>query len=296
MISRSYRPATILRYHHRVKMFATFLDDIHVSRNMPIPTYYVGLYVAKLFKEGLAPATIRLALSAIGWFHRMSNAPDPTLAPAIQRMIMGAKRAAPPPKKLDPITRPLLHIMVTKVDSLPSSDFQRRLTKALLLLGYHACARVGELVVSGNADHTLKMENLSIRQVRGNTGIHFELESYKHSKGKIEFELLPGDDPVLCLVRHLISYLELRGTGPGCLFLNATRAPVRREFLANQIQMLAGLLGLAKEKFNTHSLRIGRTTDMAAERESEANIKRTGRWNSPAYLGYVRFASFVLPK
>ena len=108
--------------------------------------------------------------------------------------------------------------------------------------------------------------------------------------------LEPVVDPTYCPVRHLFSYLEARGTSPGHLFLNAAGIPVKRDFLAKQIRSLAGLLGLDREKYNTQSLRIRRTTDMAEQGENEAAIIRTGRWNSSAYLGKVRCVSCVLPK
>ena len=296
LIARSYRPSTILNYKHRVRNFALFLEGLKVSRRMPIPSYHVALYLAYLSKEGYAPGTLKLALSAISWYHKMSGAPDPTTAPAIQRMIIGAKEKAPPPKKLHPISRSILHAMVAQVPFLPLSDYMQKLTKALLLLGYHACARVGELLVSSNADHTLKMENIHFSHEEGKISFRFTLPSYKHSKEEASFVLEPAYDQAWCPVRHLISFLKERGTGPGYLFLSTEGHPIKREFLANQIQALAGRLGLEKEKYNTHSLRIGRTTDMAAEGESEATIKQTGRWHSSAHLDYVRCPAFVLPQ
>lgn len=263
---------------------------------LPIPPYYVALYVASLSREGYAPSTIKLALSAISWYHRMNSVSDPTSTPLIQRMLIGAKHSAPPPKKLLPITRPILHDMVTKVDSLALSDYLKRLMKALLLLSYHTCARVGELLVSNNDDHTLKLENTFFKKDSNTTTLRFVFSSFKHNREGTDFLLESADDPRFCPVRHLIHYLQLRGTDKGYLFISTSGAPIRRDFFACQIQSLAVLLGLNKDKYNTHSLRIGRTSDMADEGESEATIRRTGRWNSNAYLGYVRCVSFVLPK
>ena len=263
---------------------------------MPIPSYYVGLYLAKLSKEGYAPGTLKLALSAISWYHRMSGALDPTPTPAIQRIIIGAKRTAPPPKRLHPITRSILHAMLAKVPLLPLNDFQQKLTRAILLLGYHACARIGELVVSSNDDHTLKIENVHLKVREGQLSFRFVLPSYKHSKEEGCFVLEPAANQVWCPVRHLLAYLKVRGTGPGYLFLHQEGSPIKRDFVANQIRALVGMLGLEKEKYNTHSLRIGRTTDMAAEGENEATIKLTGRWHSSAHLDYVRCPAFLLPQ
>ena len=52
LITSSYRPVTILNYQHRVRGFAIFLDQLKVSRIMPVLSYYVALYIAKLVKDG----------------------------------------------------------------------------------------------------------------------------------------------------------------------------------------------------------------------------------------------------
>ena len=206
LISRSYRPSTILNYQNNVQKFAFFLEELGASRIMPVPAYYVALYIAKLSKEGYAPGTIKAALSAISWFHRMSNVPDPTSAPYLQRMILGSKLNAPPPRKLLPITRPILYLMLDRVNSLVLSTYQHILVKALLLLAYHSCARVGELLVSSNADHTIRLKNVAIKNAQRNPTIRIELPSYKHSKEATFFQLKMFKDPSRRPVKHLCAF------------------------------------------------------------------------------------------
>ena len=132
------------------------------------------------------------------------------------------------PKKLLPITRSLLHKMLMKVELLVLSDFQHTPVKALLLLAYHTCARVGELLISSNADHTIKLENMFIKYVNGYPTIKFVLPSYKHSKEETQFLLEPAEHPNWCPVRHLLLYLKKRGNQPGYLFLNQAGTPIRK--------------------------------------------------------------------
>ena len=217
------------------------MSGLKIAPSLPVRPYYLGLYVAYLSENGYAPSTIKTVVSAIGWFHRMPNLDDPSLAPAIARMIQGTKQGPTSPLKRDPITRSLLHKMIDRVDLLFTSNYESKQVKALLLLGYHACARAGELVLSSNTDHTIKLDNVTFVQSSTNLSLIFILDSYKHSKEKVEFELRQADTPIYCPVKHLLDYLALRGTAPGFLFINALGAPMKREYLAKIIKSLLRL-------------------------------------------------------
>ena len=53
--------------------------------------------------------------------------------------------------------------------------------------------------------------------------------------------------------------------------------------------------GYDTPRFNTHSFRVGRASDLAIKGASERLIKETGRWNSNAFIDYLRFDLFQLP-
>ena len=65
--------------------------------------------------------------------------------------------------------------------------------------------------------------------------------------------------------------------------------------MARHLKDLVAAVGENPEDFNTHSLRVGRATDLALAGTSDAIIRQTGRWKSNAYLAYVRFDLFHLP-
>ena len=55
-----------------------------------------------------------------------------------------------------------------------------------------------------------------------------------------------------------------------------------------------GELGLTKELFAGHSLRIGATTAAAQAELEDSTIMMLGRWNSAAFLRYIRTPKAVL--
>ena len=53
--------------------------------------------------------------------------------------------------------------------------------------------------------------------------------------------------------------------------------------------------GFPANEYNTHSLWVGRATDLALAGTPDHVIRKTGRWSSNAYLNYIRFDVFQLP-
>lgn len=48
------------------------------------------------------------------------------------------------------------------------------------------------------------------------------------------------------------------------------------------------MLGIKDKNLKSHSFRIDRATTCAIERMPDDQIKQLGRWNSDAYLRYIR--------
>ena len=53
---------------------------------------------------------------------------------------------------------------------------------------------------------------------------------------------------------------------------------------------------MPSDRYNTHSFRIGRATQLAKDNETEATIKSTGGWKSAAYNKYIRPNNSALPQ
>ena len=74
----------------------------------------------------------------------------------------------------------------------------------------------------------------------------------------------------------------------GPLFIHENGSPLTRYHLVKQIRQALSQKGIGVSKYSGHSFRIGAATTAAAVGIPEATIKMLGRWESTAYLRYIR--------
>ena len=92
----------------------------------------------------------------------------------------------------------------------------------------------------------------------------------------------------LCPVAALLSYLVVRGAGSGPLFKFADGRPLTMSRFVAQVRDALGAAGTNEGSYCGHSFRIGAATTAAARGVEDSVIKTLGRWESTAYLQYVR--------
>ena len=193
---------------------------------------------------------------------------------------------------LQPITGVILHRLLRAIPFATPLRYDQLLYSALFLISYHACMRAGEVVHSGTSSHTLQVSQISVVEGKG---LQISFLSYKHNKGQQPKMVLKPQVGLFCPVAALQSFLKIRGKGDGPLFLKKNGRPLKRLEFSNFLKECLELEGLPAKQFNTHSFRIGRATQLARDKASEATIKATGRWKSNAYQKYIRPCHFTLP-
>ena len=285
----------MLAYRNALVNFVSFAKVWRVPPTLPIAPQTLAIYIAHLSTRNFATATIRSAVSALAWHHRIRDLPDPSTPLYIKRMITGHKPQTTTKQEQFPIDRVLLHRLIDLLPLAIQAPYQRILLKALLLLMYHACMRVGEALVSNTADHTVKVDNVTIINSQP-PAVSMVLNSYKHSSSPKSFIIQSADSTDYCPVAALIEYLKVRPPQKGLLFLAANGASVKRHYLSTNIKLLVAMAGHDASRYDTHGPRIGRTTDMARAGVPDHIIKETGRWESDAYKAYMRFGVFTLPR
>ena len=92
----------------------------------------------------------------------------------------------------------------------------------------------------------------------------------------------------LCPVAALAAYLAIRGSQSGPFFQFRDGHPLSRERFVTKVREALTEAGLDASKFAGHSFRIGAATTAAARGVEDSLIKTLGRWESSAYLLYVR--------
>ena len=288
----AYSKATLASYRRRWGHLFEFIKALDLDQQLPVEQRTLALYIAYLHDGGAAYGTIVSAMSAIAWHHNMLGLKDCSKNMIIRKIIIGLKKSAREVKKAYPIGLDMLHECVDSLPKLEITPYERLLLSAVLYLGYHGCLRVGEMLVSTHDKNCVRFGDTGFTE-DGN--YLFTLHTFKHGKSPKNFVLYPAEDRNHCPVTALCRYYAHRPRTQGLVFVDVAGNSVDRKFLVTHLKQLLSLLGYDADRYNTHSLRVGRATDLALAGASETMIREVGRWNSNAYLGYVRFNLLHLP-
>lgn len=165
--------------------------------------------------------------------------------------------------------------------------YETRLFTSLFLLAYYFCLRSGEIVHSHSSNHTLQLQDLSINHSPPHLALNILFKSYKHSLEPVSITYQPNSNDKYCPILALLKYISLRGNQAGPLYIN-NRRPLTRHAFSSILKLTISSLGISPIRYNTHSFRIGRATDLASIGASTHFIKAAGRWHSNAYMKYIR--------
>ena len=175
--------------------------------------------------------------------------------------MLGARTRSIENIPLLPITKDILHKLIDSIPFNVSSPYLRSMYKALFLLCYHACLRIGEAVHSTSQANTLQMNQIS----KSAQGYFITFISYKHSDPSThpKFLLSPLSTFYYCPVQAMDRYIAVRGNTPGPLFIQQANLPVNRASFVHFLNKCLVTSNLQVSRYNTHSFRIGRATQMA---------------------------------
>lgn len=290
-------PTTWTSYDRSVGAFQQFHYDQYGCA--PIPPYTpqsVAAFVSHLDLKEFSPSTISSKLSAISHLHKIDHLPDPTATYLVRQVQLGGKRIHPTEDTRQPITRPVLHAIYAAVPALATRPYMVALFQSLFLFSFHAFLRAGEVTSSGpSTQHVLTTDQVSI-QYEGSapSSMTITFQSYKHSKGRVAKIRIPAQ-PHPCPVKSLIHFLTFRGPSAGFIFLTPEGTLLTRHQFHQFLSTSLKYAGFNPSQFNTHSFRIGATTDAATRGLSALQIKDMGRWKSEAYLKYIRQTVVHMP-
>ena len=125
LVQDSYAPRTLLTYARVWRRFSQFLSSLDLPQSLPVSRDNVALYLAALSQGGQSPSSIRGALTAIGWKHKMAGVPDPTGDFLLSRMIKGIQKARPhPPNRVLPVTIDLLHRILRALPDASGTPYE----------------------------------------------------------------------------------------------------------------------------------------------------------------------------
>lgn len=283
----------MLNYRIYWDKFTKFIS-CHPNTAFPYSPSDVAKFTIYLVRAHYRPSTIRSHSSAIASIHKLNDCIDPVNTYLVKRVLKGVinSQAHTLPKLL-PISKRLLDKMIAVLPYL-AVNYDSILYKALFLVSYYCCTRASETTVGNKSLHTLQFNDITVALPPHPPQIKVLFKSSKHCSSQISLVLNPQEKGP-CPLYALLEYMTFRGDSAGALFLSSSGSPATRYHFAKMIKKCLSFLSIDPATYNTHSFRIGRTTDLAAAGAPPSIIQSTGRWHSNAYQKYIRFGLISFP-
>ncbi len=135
----------------------------------------------------------------------------------------------------------------------------------------------------------LSVKDIAVDDTKHPSMIQIRIKQSKTDPFRRGIDLFVGrTGAALCPVSAILDYLSMRGMSPGPLFKFNDGRPLSRQLFVEAVRKGLKLAGVNQDKYCGHSFRIGAATTAAARGVEDSIIKTLGRWESLAYLQYVR--------
>ena len=204
-------------------------------------------------------------------------------------------------KTVLPIQNGLLEIMLYETErKYDQQIYLELLWKALFMIGHYGLMRVGELT---QGTHTVRAKNIFVNKERQKLKLYL-YSSKTHGKQhrpqtiKIEGNVHLAKTETKANQRRFdpytitYDYLNIRGDYTDeneQLFIFRDGTPVKPSHMRKVMREILSGVNLDPLMYDTHSLRIGRATDMLKYGYDIEQIKQLGRWRSNAIYQYLKF-------
>ena len=278
-----------------------FLKYCQLNKYMCIPVSEVVLcgFVSHLADEGLKHRTIKTYLSGVRYHQIRSGYSDPfqgTLLPRLDYVMKGIKRhqakAGVKIRTRLPITPSLLR-QLKGVWSQSGGARDTKLIWAACCLCFFGFLRAGEMTVPGDSEYDpqahLSLGDIALDDNRRPSLVRVTIKQSKTDPFRKGIDIFVGRTGTdLCPVAALLGYLETRGSAPGPLFVFADGRLLTRQRFVDRVREALRKAGVDHSKYCGHSFRIGAATTAAAKGVEDCIIKTLGRWESLAYLQYIK--------
>lgn len=281
-----------------MRRFHAFCVKFDVTVPFPVSEYLLCCFASFLADEGLAPQTGKAYLAAVRSMQISLGLPDPreqSSMPMLKRVQAGISRArlrkGTPSRIRLPITGHLLEKMRVALDK--SSHPNKILVWAIAATAFFGFFRLGELLPESargiDPAVSLMWGDVATDDAENPAMISIHLKKSKCDQFGAGVRVVMGrTGNALCPVAAILSYIVTRGSSPGIFFQDSSTQAVTKPWFVEQIRNLLATMGFPQDQYAGHSFRIGAATTAALVGVEDSTIQALGRWQSAAYLQYIR--------
>ena len=251
------------------------------------------MFISYLNLLRFSSSTITTYITAISYVHKFGDYKDPTSHFAVQKTLSAVNRLT---GKLDsrlPITLFILSSLMNAIFHSITNKYHKVLLRAMFTCAFFGLFRVGEITSDGknivclDISQCLVFDDKMILKI-----IHFK---HNVSQRPVLITIKKQSDPSVCPVTAMKQYLIMRGTKEGPLFCFLNGKAVTRKFFSQKLNYCLVFCGFDTKVYKCHSFRIGGASYFCSLGYSDSQLRALGRWNSNAFLLYIRNQCFIIP-
>ena len=272
--------------------FVESMDFDALSIALPVSYEHILMFISYLHLSGFAPTSITTYVTAISFVHKMGSSSDPLTHFAVQKVLCAVNRLKGKVDSRLPITLFILGRLNESLSETVSNRFHRVLLRAMFITAFFGLFRIGELTSSSKEDVHLNLSQCRITD----DAVYITITHFKHniSQHPVCLTLNRQSDSSICPVVAMHEYMKLRGSSEGPLFCYLNGKAVTRNFFAQKLKFCLNFCGFDTKMFKCHSFRIGGASYFSSLGYSDDQIKKLGRWNSNAFMIYIRNQNFII--
>ena len=269
-------------YKKALADFQAFLNQtFHISWKKAHIKHFIA-YTAFLHHHNHNSAgSIKTKLSGIAHFYKTRFGTNPVKSDAVDKMLQNYSRK----QSLDsrkPLKAYTLQKLLKSYNASPHT-YYKHVFYILYVMMYRMALRVSEVAnYSQRFSHAIELND--VRLIPTTHQLKVNLKTYKHSRQNKLYNITVTSQ----FIQHWESYIKARKSSHAQLFVHKDGTPFTRNFIANRLKKDLISIGINPKNYNTHSIRIGRASDLAEKGCADTKIAEIGRWRSNAFNKYIR--------
>ena len=275
-------------YSSALRDFLKFRMDHDLPDEWPFPIIHIVQYIAYMSLNNKAASTVAVHISAISREHKLRGMSDPSSHFIVQKMLQGLRKSVKQVDNRAPITVNILSQMPRALHVVCFSRYESVMFQAIFSLAFFAFLRVGEIVFTTQQDSDRAIQISDVKMMDTYMEITIRKSKTDQLGSGTTLRISELKEQNVCPVQAMQSYLAIRSNGNGYLFVHFNKKQVTRSQFAKVLSKALAFLQINDKYYSTHSFRIGAATAAAMRGISQEKIQLWGRWNSDAYLKYIR--------
>ena len=170
---------------------------------------------------------------------------------------------------------------------------ERLVLWAVCCTAFFGFFRLGELLLVKQSDFNPRLHlawgDMAVDNQQAPSMLKFHLKQSKTDPFGRGADIILGRTGCdLCPVVAVLTYAAARGSQPGPFFMTPAARPLTKQEFVSEIRKVLVRLGLPDHEYAGHSFRIGAATSAAMAGLEDSTIQLLGRWQSAAFLRYLR--------